>query len=88
MINSGNEKALFGQFAFAGDVKYKDLVNMSLKLNSVMKSFISNRSKLLSFELFESDLFRFNKEMKTNNVRVQFNTLFMSDMFYNYKCAE
>jgi len=88
VANSGNEKALFEQFTFAWDVKYKDLVNMSLKLNSVMKSFISNRSKLLSFELFESDLFRFNKEMRTNNVRVRFNILFMSDMFYNYKCAE
>jgi hypothetical protein len=53
-----------------------------------MKSFISTRSKVFGFELFESDLFRFNKEMSNNNIRVKFNNQLMSDMFYNYKCAE
>lgn len=88
VANSGNEKALFEQFNFVWDVRYKDVVNMSLKLNSVMKSFISTRSKVFGFELFESDLFRFNKEMSNNNIRVKFNNQLMSDMFYNYKCAE
>ena len=86
--NSGNEKALFKTFSLDGNIKYKHMVNMSLTINSVMKSFVFTRSKMVGIELFETDLYRFKKEIRKHNITMEFNNLLMSNMFYNYKCAE
>ncbi|HKL43686.1 MAG TPA: hypothetical protein VJ892_00210 [Candidatus Absconditabacterales bacterium] len=75
--NLSNEYALFVKFDIKGNLKYKDLVNMMLRLNSIMKNFIAIDVERVDTKIIEK-----------NGITMQFNENLMNLMYDNYDCAQ
>lgn len=85
--NKGNELWLFEKFDMDWDVKYKDIVNLMLKLNAVMKMFVSNYSNMVSSHSFKIFLWKISDDISKWNITMKFNIDLMGDMADHYKCA-
>jgi len=83
-----NQYSLFQTFETPADVKYKDMINMMLKLNSVMKSFVSNNSQFSDWLGFGDTISKFEKEISKSNIKIKFNTNLTKKMFDSYRCAK
>ena len=88
VMNNGNLNWLLEEFNLQWDVKYKDVIRILQKLNSVMKSFVSVHSLLSNNDLFRNYLSNLDNEMSKWNIVIKFNKVFMDNLFSDYKCAE
>ena len=86
--NDGNKLGLFDSFGVSPDTKYKDFAGMMLKLNAVMKTFISTHSKVVTSNFFKSFLWRIDNDISKWGISLKFNMDLMENMFASYKCAE
>ena len=75
--NSWNELGLFSTFKTPGSVKYKDMVYMLLRLNGMMKTFVSmDHSSPVN-----------SKVINRWWISISFNPALMEDMVVSYACA-
>lgn len=77
--NVGYEYGLFEQnkFNINWSIKYKNMVNIMLRLNSIMKNFIAIDSKRIDDKIIEQSW-----------ITMQFNKKLMDRMYVSYDCAE
>lgn len=73
--DNNNEYALFSQFVYSADSKYKDVIQSMLSLNALMKTFVSKNNDKLS------------KDVSNGNMKFRFNYDLMQLMRDNYECA-
>lgn len=76
-VDLENEYGLFVRFDIKWNVKYKDMVNMMLRLNSIMKNFIAIDAERVDTKIAEK-----------GGVTMQFNEKLMEIMYDNYDCAQ
>lgn len=75
IYNSQNQYGLFDRFELWSSVKYKHIANTQLKLNAMMKSFMSLWNKSIM------------KEKQRWDINFQFNEAMMERMFESYECV-
>lgn len=75
--NTWNENWLFEKFILNWSVKYKNITNMMLRLNSSIKMFLA-----VNHDTINTDIY------KRWNFTLQFNKDVMDNMIGNYKCVQ
>lgn len=88
VMNSANENWLFDNFDFIWTAKYKNIVGLLQKSNSLMKDFIANHSKVSDSWFFGNAVKKFEKEISKGNVILKFNKTFVENLYGSYRCAE
>lgn len=76
-----NQRWMFEKFYFQWNIKYKDLLNISRKINSLMKNFLLTWKEWISF------MTSFEKEFSKWNIVVQFSEDRKNNILYDYACA-
>jgi hypothetical protein len=76
-----NQKWMFEKFYLQWSIKYKDLINVSKKINSLMKNFI------LTWKEGDSFMKSFEKEFSKGNIVVQFSEHRKNNLINDYVCA-
>lgn len=75
--NAWNENGLFEKFILNWSVKYKNITNMMLRLNSSIKTFVAVNHDAINTDVYERW-----------NFTLQFNEDVMDSMIENYKCVK
>ncbi|MCK9467048.1 MAG: hypothetical protein M0P94_01855 [Candidatus Absconditabacterales bacterium] len=76
-----NQRGMFEEFYFQGSIKNKDIINVSKKINSLMKNFLLTGKKGSSF------MKSFEKEFSRGNLVVQFSKQRQENIIEDYICA-
>ncbi len=76
-LDDSNQYALFEKFDIKWSLKYKDMVNMMLRINSIMKNFVA-----IDVERVEK------RTIEKNWITIKFNKILMDMMYSNYDCAQ
>ncbi len=75
--NTDKGNGLLERFDIKWSIKYKDMVNMMLRLNSIMKNFIAVDSQGIDDKIIEKGW-----------ITIKFNKELMDNMYNSYNCAE
>lgn len=74
--NEWNQNWLFDRFELKWSVKYQDITNIMLRLNSSIKTFVSINNEAVNTDVYTR-----------GNITLQFNKDLMDKMINNYVCA-